>query len=295
MGTYSISDLSQLTGVKTHTLRIWEKRYSLLKPERTDTNIRFYNDDDLKMLRLVQRLLAQGLRISTIAGLTVEQMEEECKRITIKPELYEEKLTQGLLAIDVPIMDSVLESSIRHHDFDATLLHVVLPFLHKIENMWLSGKIDESHEACFKELVKRKTMREIDTIPQNCAGPKVIMFLPKGNQQELDHHFMHYFLRKQGLCVTDVGCDINIECATSAIKNCIAECVLVVNSDHAHWQFSSFVKELTCHTSLPIIISGSASDDQLQDMDDQVIVLNDLDDTLRFVSRLKENLQHHVN
>ena len=75
MGIYSISDLAELSGVKTHTLRVWEKRYALLKPQRTETNIRYYLDSDLKMLLLVLHLNNNGLRISRIAELSLEEME----------------------------------------------------------------------------------------------------------------------------------------------------------------------------------------------------------------------------
>ena len=247
------------------------------------------------MLRLVQKLNAHGIRISRISEMTMDEMDDECKRITLRQEDYDEKLSESLAAMDVTAMDAVIESSIRQHGFESTLLQLILPFMGRMEKMWLSGRIEEGHEACFRELIKRKTLREIETIPQNCSGPKVIMFLPKGNHESLNHHFMHYFLRKQGLCVTDVGCDINLECATSALKNSNAECVLIVNTDHAHWQFGSFVRELTRQTSLPIVISGRAAEEHLQDIDDQIIILDGMEETLRFMSRLKENLQHHVN
>jgi MerR family transcriptional regulator, light-induced transcriptional regulator len=295
VGTYSISDLSELTGVKTHTLRIWEKRYGLLQPQRTDTNIRYYADSDLKTLRMVQRLTNQGVRISKIAGMTVEEMEEECKRITLRHEDYEEKLEGSVIEMDATQMETILDESIRQHGFDTTLSNLILPFLEKMEVMWLTGNIGEPHEACLRELVKRKTLREIDTIPQNCSGPRVITFLPKGNKQELNHLFMHYFLRRQGLCVTDIGSDISLDCATSALNNGNAECVLIVNADPLHWQFSSFIRDLDKRTSLPIIISGRASDDQLHFENKHVIVLEGMEETLQFVNRLQENLRSHSN
>jgi len=295
VGTYSISDLSELTGVKTHTLRMWEKRYGLLQPQRTGTNIRYYADNDLKMLRLVQRLTNQGVRISKIAGMSIEELEEECKRISLQHEDYEARLHEGLIEMDATLMDSALDESIRHHGFEVTLINIILPFLRKIEELWLAGRIGEGHEACFRELVKRKSMREIDTMPHNCSGPRVIIFLPKGNKQELNHLFMHYFLRKQGLCVTDIGCDINIDCATAALNNCHAECVFIVNADPLHWQFSSFIHDLDQRTSLPIIISGRASDDQLHYENEHIITLDGMEETIQFVTLLKENLLSYNN
>ena len=294
MGTYSISDLSELTGLKTHTLRMWEKRYGFLRPQRTDTNIRYYVDSDLAMLRLVQRLNNHGVRISRIAEMSLEELEKECKRISLQQDDYEGKLIQGLTEMDVTLIDSVLDSSIRQHGFEATLMNLILPFLEKMEVMWLSGTIEEANEACFGEMIKRKTIREIDMMPHNCSGPRVIMFLPRGNQQELSHLFMHYFLRKQGLCVTDMGSDINLDCASSALSKNAYECVLIVNADPVHWQFGSFVEELSKRTSLPIIVSGKASGEQLHDHP-HVIVLDNIEATIRFVNRLQENLQNHIS
>ncbi len=295
MGIYSISDLAELTGVKTHTLRVWEKRYGLLRPQRTDTNIRYYEDSDLKMLILVQKLNNHGVRISRIAEMRLDEMEEECKRISLLHQDHEEKLHQGLIDLDVNSMDAVLDSSIREHGFESTLMNLILPFLDKMEVMWLSGSIEEAHEACFHELIKRKTIREIDTMLHNCSGPRVIMFLPQGNQQELSHLFMHFFLRKQGLCVMDMGCDINLDCACSALKKCSSECVLVVNADPVHWQFGPFIRELADRTTLPIIISGRASDNEWASSNEQVIVIDGLEETIQFVSHLHDNLKNHIS
>ena len=295
MGNYSISDLSELTGIKTHTLRVWEKRYGLLSPQRTDTNIRYYEDKDLKMLKLVQKLSSHGIRISRIAEMSPEEMENECASISVRHHDHEEKLHQGLIHLDVNQMDAVLDSSIREHGFESTLMNLILPFLDKMEVLWLAGSIEEAHEACFHELIKRKTIREIDTIPNNCSGPKVIMFLPKGNQQELSHLFMHYFMRKQGLCVMDLGFDIHLDCASSALQKCSSECALVVNADPVHWQFGSFVRELSERTPLPIIISGRATDNEWANSHKKVIVIDSIEDTVRFVSHLHENLKNHIS
>ena len=294
MGNYSISDLAELTGIKTHTLRVWEKRYGLLRPQRTDTNIRYYEDKDLQMLMLVQKLNNQGVRISRIAEMSPEEMEDECNKISLFNQKHEEKLLEGLINLDANLMDAVLDSSIKEHGFESTLMNLILPFLDKMEVMWLSGSIEEVHEACFHELIKRKTIREIDTMPHNCSGPKVFMFLPQGNQQELSHLFMHFFLRKQGLCVMDMGCAISLDCACSALNKCSSECVIVVNADPVHWQFGPVMLELANRINLPIIISGRASDGEWVKGNNKFIVIENIEETVRFVSHLKENLKNYI-
>jgi DNA-binding transcriptional MerR regulator len=295
VGIYSISDLAVLTGVKTHTLRVWEKRYGLLTPQRTETNIRYYLDQDLKVLMLVLNLYNHGVKISRIAEMSPEEMEAESKLISSSDNDDEAKLLQYVADLDVTGISTILDKHILIHGFENTLMNLILPVLDKMELMWLSGNIEEAHEACFRELIKRKTIREIDAVAHNCKGPKVIMFLPQGNLQELSHLFMHYFLRKQGLCITDMGCNISGECADYALRKSNAECVLIVNADPVHWQFGPFIKDLVKRTSLPIVVSGRASDDDWSQYGGQVIVIDSIDETIRFVSRLQENLQNHFS
>lgn len=284
-----------MTGIKPHTLRVWEKRYALFSPQRTETNIRYYAEDDLKMLKLIRQLSDQGVRISRIAGMTFEEMEKECANITHWPKNLEEVLHTSLINLDMTSMEEVLESAIRQYGFESTLVNLIVPFLYKMELLWLGENIEEGNEACFQELIKRKTLREIDALPNHYSGPKVMMFLPQGNRQELDHLFMHYFLRQQGLCVTDMGADISIECAVSTLKKTPFECIILVNADPVHWQFEQFVNDLALRTSLPIIISGVAAGENLQSGNDQVIVMEDVGDTILFVNKLKENLQKHMS
>jgi hypothetical protein len=227
--------------------------------------------------------------------MSLEDMEAESHRITLKEEDHEGRLYQGMIEMNVPLMDSILDDSIRKNGFESTLMTLILPLMNKMEVMWLAGTIDEAHEACFRQLVKRKTIREIDQLPNNGKGPRVMMFLPQGNQEESSHLFMHYFLRKQGLCVTDMGCEINLDCACSALQKCEAECVLIVNADPVHWQFGPFIRNLVNRTSLPVIVSGKATDDHWSQYDGQVIALDGLEETIRFVSRLKENLQNLIS
>jgi DNA-binding transcriptional MerR regulator len=82
VSTYSIKDLEQLSGIKAHTLRIWEQRYNLLQPKRTDTNIRFYDDDDLKLILNVALLNDNGVKISKIASMSSNELREEVMKLT---------------------------------------------------------------------------------------------------------------------------------------------------------------------------------------------------------------------
>lgn len=295
VGIYSISDLAELTGIKTHTLRVWEKRYGLLSPQRTEANIRFFEEADLQNLKSIISLYNNGVKISHIAEMTAEQRETEAIRTESCVEQQNAKLRSALMEMNATAIENILDTSIQKRGFESTLIRSIVPMLDELELMWLNQSIDEAHETCFKELVKRKTLREIDQLHHNCGGPRILMFLPKGNHQALRHLFMHYFLRKQGLCVTDMGCEINLDCACSALNKCEAECVLIVNEDPGHWQFGAFVKNLLSRISIPVIISGKAAEENWSQYGSQVIPIDSFEDTLHFVAQLKENLQQHLS
>ena len=92
MSTYSIKDLEQLSGIKAHTLRIWEQRYNLLQPKRTDTNIRFYDDDDLKLILNVALLNDNGVKISKIASMSANELREEVMKLTERSLTHDDQI-----------------------------------------------------------------------------------------------------------------------------------------------------------------------------------------------------------
>src|SRR5688572_15231245 len=124
---------------------------------------------------LVLKLYNNGVRISRIAEMSVEQMEAECKLISKGDQDAETRLLQCIADLDVTGMSNILDQHIQVNGFESTLMNLILPVLDKMELLWLSGNIEEAHEACFRELIKRKTIREIDSVAHNCKGPKVIM------------------------------------------------------------------------------------------------------------------------
>lgn len=288
MGVYSISDLARLTGISSHTLRVWEKRYALLQPQRTESNTRYYLAGDLRRLVMIAALHRKGMRISRIAELAPEELEQEYRIIGEAESASIHRLKQALIDMDVLTVEEILDDAIRLEGFESALTGTILPLLGQMEIMWLAGTIEEAHEAFFREQIRRKTIRAIDALPRPAGGRRYILLLPKGNQQELNHLFMHYFLRRGGIEVTDLGCEIQVECALSAARRCQAEGILVVNEDPVHWKFGQFIASLAERTELPIIISGTASQDDWSRFGGRVIVLEDVEETIRYVSAARD-------
>jgi len=212
MVVYSIKDLEKLSGVKAHTLRIWEKRYGILTPQRTKSNIRFYLDDDLKVILNIALLNRNGIKISKIAKMDRSEIQKKVAEITDVDESFEgqlDSLTISLLELDESKFVKLLDKNIEERGFAETMLEVVYPLLDKLAMMWISGSIKGVHEKFVSYLIKRKCIAEIDTL-EITRDEVFLIFLPEGESNELSLLFLHYLIKKSGFKVINAGPDINI-------------------------------------------------------------------------------------
>ncbi|MDX5478997.1 MAG: MerR family transcriptional regulator, partial [Cyclobacteriaceae bacterium] len=165
MSTYSIKDLEQLSGIKAHTLRIWEQRYSLLSPKRTDTNIRYYDDEDLKLILNVALLNDNGIKISKIASMSSEEMREQVVKMTEKSLTHDDQihaLTICMIEMDEERFDKVLSTNILKIGFEQTMMNIIYPFMSKIGVLWQTGAINPAQEHFISNLVRQKLIVAID-------------------------------------------------------------------------------------------------------------------------------------
>lgn len=210
MANYSIRDLERLSGIKAHTLRIWEKRYGIIDPSRTDTNIRTYSDSDLKKILNVSILNRYGIKISHIAAMNDREMAEKILIITRDSSDYEsliENLIISMVDMDEENFDKLLTRAIMQTGFEETILKIVYPFLDKIGLLWQTGAINPAQEHFISHLVRQKIIVAIDSvIPSSNPDPKhFLLFLPEGELHELGLLFFSYLIQKRGHKVTYLG------------------------------------------------------------------------------------------
>lgn len=135
MSSYSIKDLEQLSGIKAHTLRIWEQRFNFIQPQRTDTNIRYYDNSDLKQILNISLLKDHGYKISEIAKLSSEELTSEVNTITEVQLQYPDQiksLTRAMIDIDEEAFEETFNSNIAQHGFKNTMINVIYPFWVKL-------------------------------------------------------------------------------------------------------------------------------------------------------------------
>ena len=210
MSSYSIKDLEQLSGIKAHTLRIWEQRYSLISPKRTETNIRYYNDKDLKLILNVSLLRENGYKISKIAEMEPQQMAQVVLSITEKSDSFSDQihtLVLSMIDLDEERFEKILSTNILQHGFENTMLGIIFPFLNRIGVLWQTGSISPAHEHFISNLIRQKLIVAIDGcyVSSKEIKNKYLLFLPEGELHEISLLFCPYIIKSRKNKVVYLG------------------------------------------------------------------------------------------
>lgn len=201
MARYSIKDLENFTGVKAHTIRIWEKRYNLVEPKRTCTNIRYYDDEDLKKLLNVSILNRHGFKISNIVNFTNEALNEKILNLAQTQNDVEsqiESLVVAMIDMDEAKFEKVFNTAVINLGFEEAILKIMYPFFEKIGLLWQIGTINPAQEHYISNLLRQKLIVAIDGIVENfkSQAKSFLLYLPEGEYHELGLIYYHYIIRK---------------------------------------------------------------------------------------------------
>lgn len=216
MSTFSIKDIETITGIKAHTLRIWEQRYNLIIPKRTDTNIRYYDDEDLRFILNVSILNNYGIKISEIAKMSHEKIRENVLIISEKDSPHSAQikaLISAMFSLDETAFNTVLSSNILKMGLEETIAQIVFPFLHQIGVLWMTNAIHPAHEHFITNLIRQKLYVAIDaqTGKKYADSKKFLLFLPEGENHEIGLLFANYVLRTKGHDVVYLGQNLPYE------------------------------------------------------------------------------------
>ena len=208
MAEYKIKDIEILTGIKAHTIRIWEKRYKILIPERTQTQIRTYSDQDLSSLLNISLLNKNGHKISHIAEWDKDKINRLVWEIKMSRNVNftEEKLILALLHTDEQLFSETLQVLIDDKGLSKTFSEDLMPFLERIGVMWLVNSISAAQEHFISNLIRQKIISEIDKqeIPADKSNP-VMLYLPEHDWHEIGLLFYQYLLRSKGFHTVYLG------------------------------------------------------------------------------------------
>lgn len=291
---YSIKDLEKLSGIKAHTIRIWEQRYGLICPSRTKTNIRYYDDSDIKLLLNIALLNKNGIKISKISTMTREEIAEKVAQISEINFEYDtqlDALTLSMIEMDEYKFDRILSSNIQQMGFEQTMIEVVYPFLERLSLLWLTGSVNPVQEHFMSYLLRQKVIVAIDKIPipYGRDAKKFVIYLPEGERQELSLLFMHYMLKSRQYQVIYLGQEISFE----DLKDC--SCIhkpdyifTLINEPFAKISVQRYLENLSQHfNEATILVSGyQVVTKELPNLHN-IHILRSFQETIDFVDNLK--------
>ncbi len=203
MRRFSIGDIENLTGIKAHTIRIWEQRYQFFTSKRSETNIRYYDDDDLCLFLNVATLSENGYKISKISKMQTDEIKSLVKTLqtdTNQPETHLQLLFNAMVKLDEHDFEEIINKLIAESSLEKIMEEILFPFLYKVGMMWQVGTINPAHEHFATHKIQQKIIEatykeKVKTLPD---AKKYVLFLPPNEQHELGLLFAQYLLKKHG-------------------------------------------------------------------------------------------------
>ena len=206
---YSIKDLERITGIKAHTIRIWEKRYGIVEPSRTVTNIRYYSDEDLRHLMNVAILNKYGYKISNIQGMSSDEISKsviDLSQQDVDNEHLVDNLVMSMIEMDEKKFDKIISSSIIKHGLEYTFENILFRFLEKAGMLWQTGGVYPAQEHFISQLIRQKLILAIDSQNEQRPNNKTfLLFLPENEYHELGLLYLNFLIRKRGHTVVYLG------------------------------------------------------------------------------------------
>ena len=284
-----------LTGVKQHTIRIWEQRYNVPQPKRTATNIRYYTDSDLKLLLNIATLNRIGHKISKIACLKESEIEQlvlshiEESNSTL---LQLESLLNALMQMDEVAFEKILEKNISETGVEETMTQLVFPFLQRVGMMWQTSCVCPAFEHFLSNLIRQKIIAATDSLPKKISAQakKFILFLPQGEPHELGLLYANYLVRARGHQSIYLGQNLPLECLHTAHNSFQPDFIVsVVTTPVKLKDVQAFVKRVS--TGFPkckILLSGMQLFNKSIQLPQNVLVMENFEKFVQLISRAEK-------
>lgn len=288
MATYSIAEVETLTGIQAHTLRIWERRYGIIKAKRTDTKIRYYDDDQLKLLLNISILLDSGYRISKIDKLGTGEIDDlvfnSLHQESTKTEGDIQGLVVSMLNMDENLFHEIFDKYCSDCGIQKTVEKLIYPFLFQVGLLWGTNRAMPAQEHFVSNLIRQKLFSAIDELPfPKKNAKKMVLFMPEGEHHEIGILLGNFIARKQGFRTFYLGQNVppkDVIKVSNLTGTDLALTVIVLWKDIYREQLTEISREV----SGKILVSGIPKDNPFKDNDSYVLVNSPAD----LISKLKE-------
>ncbi len=290
---YSIKELESLSGIKAHTIRIWEQRYHFLRPSRTETNIRTYNNEELKTLLTVALLNKYGYKISRIDEMGAEQRNHAVMQLQ-QEEARQESLVNTLVGFMIDLKSADFEWELNQYieskGIESLITEVMFHFLEKVGILWQTNRIIPVQEHIVSSIIRQKLVAAIDALPLvRHSHANFLLFLPEDEHHELGLLYVYYLLRRKGVAVIYLGANVPLKDIQflMTVRKPNYFYIHLTSSPRQH-SFQKFLATVTnAAPDARILISGSGIPPAKQVPSQNVIFLNSLLEVQRFMEEVK--------
>ncbi len=206
--------METLSGIKAHTIRIWEKRYGLLEPQRSTTNIRYYSDNELRKLLNVSMLVKHGYKISKVSNYENGQIQKEVLKLNEKSlpsESMIDQLVVHMVNFDHKSFEDLLLQQIDQIGFEETFMENIFPLFEKVGIYWQIGTIFPAQEHFVSNIIRELLIKESSGINNHDSTSTVLFFLKEGEMHEISLLFYHYLALKSGYKTIYLGQNVPFE------------------------------------------------------------------------------------
>ena len=287
--SFTIKELESLSGIKAHTIRIWEQRYKFLQPSRTPTNIRRYNNEELKTLLTVALLNKYGYKISRIDEMQPGQRTEAVMQLQ-QPDAHDEHLIIELIGCMIELksneFEQILTTHITQNGIEKTLTGIVFLFLERVGILWQTNRLRPVQEHIVSAIIRQKIIHAIDELPLTTASsPLFILFLPEQEHHELGLLYVYYLLRKRGLATIYLGANVPLKDIEYIVQIKSPQYLyLHLTSLPRQLKFSRFLQELPGSSQTKIIISGHVAQLVRRQNSENVLLLQSLNSVQAYIA-----------
>jgi DNA-binding transcriptional MerR regulator len=289
MSSYTIKDLEQISGIKAHTIRIWEQRYHFLQPQRTETNIRSYSANELKVILNVSLLNKYGYKISHIDKMSPADIEDKILGLN-QFEAEKERLVNGMIkdmvSLDMYSFEKNLDIYIAQKGIEKTITEIIFPFLERVGILWITNHINPAQEHLSSNIIRQKIILGIEKLPKIPSSDKhIVLFMPEGEYHEIAILFVQFLLKHKGYSIDYLGANVpsvDIKYLTEHKK--VDHLYAHITAPIKGFKMNKFIESLgQINPSIPIVISGQVAQDYKGPAPVNVQFMRTLQDTMAYL------------
>ncbi|MGI0107733.1 MerR family transcriptional regulator [Salinimicrobium sp. WS361] len=296
MDQFSISQLSQFSGIKAHTIRIWEKRYNALNPHRSQGNTRYYDGAQLRRLLNIVGLLPTGKKISKLCSLSDEELHkmrleyEKEAGVESDYQYFINQLIAAGMSYDEANFEKVFSHCLLKFGLEKMYIEIILPLLDRIGLMWSVDNIPPSQEHFISNLLRQKMFTAIDSMPPTSeTGENWLLFLPEDEYHELGLLFSNFLLRSSGRNVIYLGANVPLASVDNCIKDLHIENLLIfmVRCDLPE-NIESYLNELRkIAGNRKVFVAGRETSSEGVSTNENLVKISQVEDLQRELKRTK--------